>query len=146
MVGYNPSTYNESIKVFFDVLKKKQVTEREDTASIKRLNDIAELPYDWNGYGAIPFSKVLINKCKRIVNNLSVSPYIYPTGRQSIQFQYELKDRSYLEFEIFENKTMCLIVPKRIYDNAKETTITESEDKKIEEIVDNFYGNVYSKK
>jgi len=109
--------------------------------SVKRLKDIGELPYDWNGYGARPFSNALIDKCEKIVNGLSHQPEIYPTGRQSIQFQYQLKDRSYLEFEIFIDKTMCLWVPKRVYADAIETEINDSEEKRIREIVDNFYGS-----
>ncbi len=109
--------------------------------SVKRLNDIGSLPCDWNGYGARPFSSKLIDKCGKIVNGLSHQPKIYPTGRQSIQFQYQLEDRSYLEFEIFENKTMYLWVPKRVYADAIEMEITNSEEERIKEMVDNFYGS-----
>ena len=108
--------------------------------SFKRLKEIENLENDWNGYGAKPFSETLIDKCKRIVRLLFVQPSIYPTGRNSIQFQYELSDRSYLEFEIFENKTMCLQVPERIYSKAVECELVDSEDEKIKETVDNFYG------
>ena len=112
----------------------------EVVKNIKRLRDIESLTFDWNGYGAKPFSGVLIDKCERIVGMLSVQPSIYPTGRNSIQFQYELNDKSYLEFEIFENKTMCLQVPKRVYADAIELELTNLEDNRIKEIVDNFYG------
>ena len=108
--------------------------------SLKRLKDIESLENNWNGYGAKPFSATLIDKCERIVSLLSVQPSIYPAGRNSIQFQYELSDRSYLEFEIFEDKTMCLQVPRRIYSEATEVKLTDSEDTRIKEIVDNFYG------
>lgn len=108
--------------------------------SIKRLRDIESLAPDWNGYGARSFSGALIDKCERIVSSLSVQPLIYPTGRGSIQFQYELGDRSYLEFEIYETKTMCLQVPKRIYSEAIELELVDSEDERIKEIVDTFYG------
>lgn len=70
--------------------------------SIKRLRDIENLPFDWNGYGAECFSSMLIDKCERIIKKLYIQPLIYPRGIDSIQFQYELNDRSYLEFEIFE--------------------------------------------
>lgn len=83
----------------------------------------------------------MINKCKKIVRILSYQPDIYPTGRQSIQFQYELSNKSYLEFEIFNNKTLCLWVPKRNYINAKEIEIVVSEEEHIKEMVDSFYEN-----
>ena len=108
--------------------------------SLERLNDIGNLEQDWNGYGAKPFSDTLIDKCEKIVSLLSVQPSIYPTRRNSIQFQYELSDRSYLEFEIFEKRTMCLQVPKRIYSEAKEMELKGAEYAQIKEIVENFYG------
>ncbi len=83
----------------------------------------------------------MINKCKKIVRILSYQPDIYPTGRQSIQFQYELSNKSYLEFEIFNNKTLCLWVSKRNYINAKEIEIVVSEEEHIKEMVDSFYEN-----
>ncbi len=108
--------------------------------SIKRIEEIASLEYDWNGYGASPFSHGLIAKCKEIVKNLEIQPQIYPTGRKSIQFQYELSDRSYLEFEIFEDKTLCLIVPKRVYKDARTLEFHDRENIKIKEVITEFYG------
>lgn len=109
--------------------------------NILRLDEIKNLPNDWNGYGASTFSLSLIEKCKEIVNTLSYQPKIYPTGRKSIQFQYELEDKSYLEFEIFENMVMCLCVPKRVYANTITKKITSSEQENIKKIVDKFYGS-----
>lgn len=105
-----------------------------------RLDEIAELEEDWNGYGAKAFSRELIDKCKGIINDLEFQPKIFPTGRQSVQFQYELEDRSYLEFEIFGEKVSCLEVPKRIYSNAKTFEFPISEAQRIKEIVKKFYG------
>ena len=105
-----------------------------------RLDEIAKLEENWNGYGAKAFSQELIGKCKDIINNLEFQPKIFPTGRKSVQFQYELEDRSYLEFEIFEDKVSCLEVPKRIYSNAHTFEFPISEAQRIEEIVKKFYG------
>lgn len=131
-----------AISIIYDSGNKTLIMRKENDVakSIHRLDEIGRLPCDWNGYGAKPFSSLLIHKCESIVNVLMHQPEIYPTGRQSIQFQYELKDRSYLEFEIFEHKTMCLCVPKRIYSDAKTMEITDSEEENIREIVDRFYG------
>lgn len=140
-IGYSISKTMESVVMFiYNGRSGLLFMKPEVIKSVKRLRDIESLAFDWNGYGAKPFSSVLIDKCERIVGALSVQPLIYPTGRSSIQFQYELSDRSYLEFEIFENKTICLQVPKRIYSDALELELTDSEDEQIKEIVDNFYG------
>ena len=121
------------------------ITVCEESSMLKaqnffRLDEIAELKEDWNGYGAKAFSRELIDKCKGIINNLELQPKIFPTGRQSVQFQYELEDRSYLEFEIFEEKVSCLEVPKRVYSNAHTFEFPISEAHRIKEIVKRFYG------
>lgn len=145
--GHSNSKTTESIVSFIYNSRNGLLFMDEDVIkSVKRLRDIEELDYDWNGYKAKPFSSTLIDKCEKIVKVLSKQPLIYPTGRNSIQLQYELSDRSYLEFEIFENKTMCLHVPKRIYSEAIELELTDSEDKQIKEIVDKFYGRKSTKK
>lgn len=145
-IGHSINKTMESVVIFYNSRSGSLFMKPEVINSIKRLRDIENLGDDWNGYGARPFSGALIDKCERIAEGLSVQPLIYPTGRSSIQFQYELSDRSYLEFEIFENKTMCLQVPKRIYSDAIELEITDSEDNQIKEIVDNFYGGNSTKK
>lgn len=140
-IGYNINKTTQSVIEFiYNSRNGLLFMNPEVIKSIKRLRDIENLPFDWNGYGAECFSSVLIDKCERIIKNLSIQPLIYPTGRDSIQFQYELNDRSYLEFEIFEDRTMCLQVPKRIYSAAIELELKDSEDNQIKEIVDKFYG------
>lgn len=130
-----------SFRCFIQVADARyEVSTMRKDSSTARLEEIAELQYDWNGYGAKEFSKTLIEKCKCIVRSLPVCPEIYPTGRQSVQFQYELKDKSYLEFEIFEAKTVCLQVPQRKYSDAITEEFSEFEIEKIKEIVSNFYG------
>ncbi|MCC8104949.1 MAG: hypothetical protein LIO99_02875 [Clostridiales bacterium] len=114
-------------------------TKKED--NIRRLKEIGHLSDDWNGYGAGAFSSALIDKCNTIINGLDIQPDVYPTGRQSIQMQYELEDRSYLEFEIFEDKTLCLKVHRRIYSNATTMQITENESERVRGIVEDFFGH-----
>ena len=105
-----------------------------------RLDQIAKLEENWNGYGARPFSQDLVDKCKDIISELELQPKIFPTGRQSIQFQYELEDRSYLEFEIFREKISYLEVPQRRYSDARTFEFPISETKRIKEIIKEFYG------
>ncbi len=109
--------------------------------NMKRLDDILALPEDWNGYHAKPFSKDLVDKCKNVVETLTYQPDVYPTGRQSIQLQYQLEDESYLEFEIFKDKTVCLYVPQGIYEKAIEQHFIHAEEQQIKEKTDWFYGS-----
>ena len=50
------------------------------------------------------FSENLIQKCYQVLSNLEHEPFISPTGRGSIQFEYEKENDDYLEFEFFENR------------------------------------------
>ncbi len=47
--------------------------------------------------------KVLVNAVE-ILKMLPILPDIFPTFRDSIQFEYEKSDGEYLEFEVFEDK------------------------------------------
>ena len=81
---------------------------------------IRNLEYNWNGYGANPIQETLVNRCWLICTKLRIQPLISPTARNSIQFEYELEDKSYLEFEIYRDKITVLIVEKREYNKAIE--------------------------
>jgi hypothetical protein len=55
--------------------------------------------------------------------------------------QYELEtDGSYLEFEVFETEIMCMLVPKRIYENTIFEKITCDNIRRVNQIVEEFYG------
>lgn len=100
--------------------------------NIQKLNSMKLLQKNWNGYNAEPLSDKLIEKCKEIVKKIpnNLQPSIFPTGRNSIQMQYELADNSYLEFEIFLDRIVFLEVPKREYAKANERTINSYEQMK----------------
>lgn len=67
----------------------------------KALDIISELKYNWNQYGAEPFSKELIERVRTVANRISYWADIFPTGRNSIQL--EINDLVYYEVEFFEN-------------------------------------------
>lgn len=108
--------------------------------NLDRLYDIRQLETDWNGHGSQPISEKVISLSEVIINNILEQPKVYPTGRSTIQMQYELEDRSYLEFEIFEEKIVCMRVPKRIYTEASVEIIKTMDMDKINMIVKEFYG------
>ena len=92
--------------------------------NIQRLDDIANLKGNWNGYGAKAFPPGLISKCKSIVSGLDLEMDVYQTGRRSIQFQYD-KNGNYLEFEVFQDHTIAMYVPARDYSKAESYCITD---------------------
>ena len=86
--------------------------------NMKTLSIIESLEENWNGYGAPPFQKELIDKVKCIIKNLDEQPEIFPTGRGTIQLEYESKDKSYLEFEVYLDHVSMLFVECRDYSAA----------------------------
>ena len=70
--------------------------------SLLRINQIEALENNWNGNGAAAFSKEILAKARELVALLSEQPTILPTGRDSIQLEYEKENGDYLEFELFE--------------------------------------------
>lgn len=81
-------------------------------SNVKKLNSFLNLHYNWNGYRAKPFDKNLMEKCVNLIkaSNLQYQPEIFPTGRESIQFEYEKEDGSYLEIEIYSNRIALLFI------------------------------------
>ena len=108
--------------------------------NLNRLENISKLEDDWNGYGSKAINKFVINIAENIINVVDEQPIIYPTGRSTIQMQYELADKSYLEFEIFEDEVICMKIPKRVYENVSFKVIDVSDVETINEIVRSFYG------
>lgn len=72
-------------------------------SNLKKLKDISALEYNWNGNDAVPFSKALIDKTSSLLMELDVQPEIFPTADNSIQFEFEGDNDSYLEFQIYES-------------------------------------------
>ena len=107
--------------------------------NLSRLNDIAELREDWNGYGAAPIPDCVISEAIRIISDLNEQPdAIFPTGRKSIQFEYHLSDKSYLEFEIFDEKVVVIQVFGTDYDNARFWELPFEDRGYLRKIVDDF--------
>ena len=88
------------------ILEQKKVKPVEEKQSELNLiiDSFEKLESDWNGADALKFNKNLLEKSKKIVALLLSTPEIYPTGNNSIQFQYELANGGYLELEIFNDK------------------------------------------
>lgn len=86
--------------------------------NIESLNEIRTFEKNWNGYDAEPIPEIIINKCEEIVNLLDYQLKLFPTGRETIQFEHDFEDETYIEFEIFKDKVGVLIVPKREYNKG----------------------------
>lgn len=74
-----------------------------------RLENISALEANWNNYGAPPITTSIIKKATSYLFELEKKPDIVPTGKNSIQFEFENDGGDYLEIEIFENAVEYLI-------------------------------------
>ena len=141
-IPYNlqPKYYNQHDSSSNNLNNELQDTYQQ-CLNLKKINDISLLKENWNGYGALTFSKETILTAQNVISLLSKQPDLYPTGRDSIQMQYELPDNSYLEFEVFKDKIIYLEVPERKYVLARTNTFSKSEIHKLNSIVQNFYSH-----
>lgn len=104
--------------------------------SLRSINEIKELKKNWNGNDTEPFSSELISLITKITENLVVQPMIFPTGRNSIQLDYENDKNDYLEFEIFENSEKA----KMFFLNHDDKNGTKHVDfDKMNNIIREFY-------
>ena len=72
---------------------------------INKLLEIQQLRENWNGYDAKPIPIEVITKALFLIEQLNPLPnFISPTGRESVQLEWEKDSCLYLEMEIFENK------------------------------------------
>lgn len=104
--------------------------------NLQKMYLIQQLSDNWNGYNAKAFSSELINKVQKYIFQLERQPSIFPTGRDSIQLEYEKENGDYLEFEVFSEKIIMLMIV-----GSDEVEI-EIDEKQIPKMVDEFYGRV----
>lgn len=81
-----------------------------------KLEHISELPDNWNNYDSKKFNSNIINNGKEFIeyiikehlimkneNTQTYWPVVFPTGRNSLQFEYESDNKNYLEIEVFSD-------------------------------------------
>lgn len=125
--------------------KSKEVVEMDQpdlTRNLQQLEQIANLPNDWNQNGAPSFSDDHIKMVHDLLISLKKQPFIFPTACQSIQIEYEKENEDYLEFEIYSNGSVKEFFCSSNND-IKTLCISVSD---IAQEVDRFYGsNIYAK-
>ena len=106
---------------------KKELAQRENGEIVKRdenirvLSDIASTQTtEDEDY----VSDRVIDNALRIVFHMIRQPQIFRTFENSIHLQFETSDKSYLEFEIFEERMTCMMVPQRDYDKASSPEVS----------------------
>lgn len=100
----------------------------------QKLEMIAELADDWNCYGAKPFDKDLLQSAQNLLSILPEPEYILPTGRNSIQFEWDV-GKNYLELEIFKDRASTFYVPGRDYFSSEIDGFTPDRYSELPEII-----------
>src|SRR5258708_6920824 len=119
-----------SSKIFKNRFSLSKIIENKKT-----LEGLRNLQNNWNTYGAVAFNDQLIDRIAEALGTLEYQPKIFPTGRNSIQLEYQNRNNDYLEFEIYDNNVIEYYSKKSENESEGETTLEE-----INTILENFYA------
>lgn len=121
----NTSTFN---------VRKNQAFLNDLKENRKKIEGFKKLGYNWNNANANKFNFEFIDMISSKLSSIQIQPKIFPTGRDSLQFEYEKENGDYLEFEIFENHINFLLI-KNNEEREDETSFVN-----INNIVNEFYA------
>ena len=64
----------------------------------------------WNGYSALPLTDELFDIGEKLLNVFEKGElHICPTGRNTLQFEWENEQRDYFEIELYPNGQMSIV-------------------------------------
>lgn len=99
--------------------------------NVAKLKEFGNLDLDWNGYGAEPFSRKLLESVDNIIRNIIVQPEVFPTGRKSVQFEYEKDSGEYLELEVFIDRIEVFSIDKNGLEKEFNIQVDNNEVNKV---------------
>ena len=114
------------------------ISSKSDISLAKSLiciDEIGNLKENWNQNGAPSFSKEQLETMRKIVYTLDIQPFIAPTAKGTIQFEYENEEGDYLEFELYPD----MKIKKFTYTKQGESITEYITIEKVSDIVDSFY-------
>ena len=138
---------NDVVKLDYFPLREIERIECQNMVSqaenFERLDEIAVLNNNWNGYGAKPISSTLINKIRLLLLELPIQPELFPSTRDSIQLEYDIGD-NHIEIEIFNNDNVEVMETDGAGHFVQNSFAYRST--KVREVVDEFYAANASRK
>lgn len=90
-------------EIIRDLDKNLSELDHKQQSNLTKLQQIAQLKDNWDGYGAEHFSEQLIHRAKYLIHRLYIQPEIFPTANSSLQIEYEKDNGDYLEFQFTGN-------------------------------------------
>ena len=130
--------YEQKIKQYNEKninLENNLANSKKKSENLTKLREYSQLEDNWNFEGAKAFSKKLIDLTWDKIGKFEIQPEVFPTMRESIQFEYEKENGDYLEFEIYEDKIEVFDI---INKSENEYTLAVSDD--LNNIVNDFHG------
>jgi hypothetical protein len=107
----------------------------------EKIISYSKLSENWNDNGATAISKDVVEKALNLLHIIMIDfqPEIFPTARNSIQFEYE-DDDNYLEIEVFKDS---YILYKNYNDIEKESKVYDLNT--IDEEITAYYASINRK-
>lgn len=105
---------------------------------LKALDIIASLPDNWDNEGAKPFPAEFVRWLKNLVMNLQVDhdAEIFPTMRDSVQFEFDNPNGDYLEFEVSADRKIRKF--SVVDGKPSEVVLVDRDD--MRKLINVFYG------
>ena len=85
------------------VSTSKHLKKQEKAQMIQRIESFSQLGENWNAYGASSFSPEVLQRARSLVEDIVYKAKVFPTGCNSIQFEFDSIPGKYLEIEVFSD-------------------------------------------
>ena len=110
--------------------------DHKQQSNLTKLQQIAQLKDNWDGYGAEHIPEHLILSASRLLRKLDFQPEIFPTSAGTLQLEYEKDNGDYLEFQ-FSGNGSCEVF--RCIDGSEEYFNSLDNHNTINALVEDFY-------
>lgn len=104
--------------------------------NINRIQDFSKLLDNWDGYGADPIPSDVVENAKKVLKQLKYQPEVFPTAAETIQFEYDGPDNSYLEFQVGKDNVFNLFY---VDTKGNKKHINNVGGNELNNIIESFY-------
>jgi hypothetical protein len=98
-----------------------------------KLINFAQFKKNWDCYDADPINQEIIQIAKKFITGSIIQPKVFPTGRSTIQFEYDYINDYYLEIEILSKEKWHIYIKKGDHEEEYETENVADVNRLVEE-------------
>lgn len=106
--------------------------------NLRKLEAIGSLRDNWNGNGAPALPEDVVDRVKKLIDELPIQPEVFPTALKTIQLEYDNARHDHMEIEIGDKDTVEVFTVLRSGDESVEQIVFGRDT--ISEKVLEFYG------